>query len=62
MKTISANRRITLSNAIEKAFESRTYNEWEIGFLEDIQKRIRNGKDLSHKQHGKLLDLIMEYI
>jgi len=61
--TLTPNRRITLVNAIQEKFESGDYiSEWEQGFLEDVEKRIQNGKNLSSKQYIKLIDLISDYI
>jgi hypothetical protein len=56
----SDNKRINLINAIEEYLEDFGYklNEWEAGFLEDIQKRLKNKIDLTQKQYNKLTDII----
>ena len=61
MKKITENRKLNLINAIQFVFEDPDdydLNEWEQGFLEDIQKRLQKGSDLTRKQYDKLMDII----
>ena len=61
-KIITDNRRINLINGIENALEDKDFNEWEHGFLEDVQKQLQLGNDLSRKQYEKLIDIIPEIV
>jgi hypothetical protein len=61
LKKITQNRRINLINTIEDKLEDSSesaLNEWSSGFLEDIQKRLRAGKDLTDPQWQKLLEYV----
>jgi len=61
VKKITENRKLNLINAIQFVFEDPDdydLNEWEQGFLEDIQKRLQKGSDLTRKQYDKLMDII----
>lgn len=33
-------------------------NEWETGFIESLQKRVKSGRSLTPLQEGKLLEIL----
>lgn len=45
-------------DAIEDHLETVDASEWEQGFLEDVQKRLRQGRRLSVLQDDKLKEII----
>ena len=63
MKVITENRRINLINGIQDVLEERDLNEYDHGFLEDIQKNwLQGGKDLTDKQWQYLIKIAPEVL
>lgn len=60
MPAFSENKKIKIMNSIFDTLEDRSssLNEWEAGFLEDMQKKLAHGFDLTQKQFDKLTDII----
>lgn len=60
MPAFSENKRIKIMNSIFDTLEDRSslLSEWEAGFLEDMQKKLAHGFDLTQKQFDKLTDII----
>lgn len=63
MKVITENRRVNLINGIQDVLEEKDFNEFEHGFLEDIQKNwLQKGKDLTDKQWQYLIRIAPEVL
>ena len=61
-KVLTENRAIIISNVIEDALEDKELNDWEVEFLESIQKQLKYKNDLSRKQWDKLIDIVPEVV